>query len=174
VYKTIVADPPWAYRNTRTGGSMKSGSKQHYEVMSVDEICGVPVSAITEDDSVLFLWSTVPMLEDAFRVMHAWGFEFKTALFWHKMGKLGMGYWFRGNVEVCLVGKRGKFPPFHCQHENFIDARAHDHSQKPREFWELITPFAPTPRLELFCRGDPQPGWDGWGIQCTKSVELNI
>jgi len=62
---------------------------------------------IRKDDWVLFLWATVPMLEDALLVMKAWAFKHKTAVVWRKVMPSGMGFWFRGQVELCLVGIRG-------------------------------------------------------------------
>lgn len=33
-YDVIYTDPPWQYKNKKTGGSMKSGAAYHYETMS--------------------------------------------------------------------------------------------------------------------------------------------
>ena len=55
-YRAIVADPPWAYRNKKTGGSMRSGSAAKYHTLSIDELKAIPVSDIAVKDSILFLW----------------------------------------------------------------------------------------------------------------------
>jgi N6-adenosine-specific RNA methylase IME4 len=180
-YRAIVADPPWQYRNVNTGGSMVSGSAAKYTTLPLLDICNMGVPAIAHSGgSVLFLWTTTPFLVDgsATHVMKEWGFKPKTAIYWRKIMSLGMGYWFRGQVEVCLVGIRGDVKAFRCQKPNFIQSKVRAHSQKPEELWQLIEPeldkYKLTPRIELFCRGEPRPGWDGWGSECLNSVQLEL
>jgi len=178
-YRAIYADCPWQYSNTKTGGSMSSGSASKYPTMTLLDICAMKVPAITHSQgAVLFLWATTPLLPEAFKVMDAWGFKYKTAIYWRKIMSLGMGYWFRGQVEVCLFGIRGDVKAFHCQQPNFIQSKVRAHSQKPEELWNLIEPeldkYNLSPRIELFCRGEPRPGWDGWGNECPTSQILNL
>lgn len=163
-YKVIYADPPWSYRNKRTGGSMRSGAASKYPVMTVDEICSLPVADIADKDAVLFLWATVPMLPEALQVMKAWGFAYKTMLTWRKIMSLGMGFWFRCQTEHLLVGVRGKVRAFRCQKPNFMQLRALGHSEKPEEFRKLIEEVTAgmEPRIELFAR-KYSLGWDVWG-----------
>jgi N6-adenosine-specific RNA methylase IME4 len=180
-YRAILADPPWEYTNTKTGGSLISGSAAKYPTMPLHEICAVKVPAIARSDgSVLFLWTTTPFLVDgsAIQVMKEWGFKPKTAIYWRKIMSLGMGFWFRGQVEVCLFGIRGEVKAFRCQKPNFIQSKVRAHSQKPEELWQLIEPeldkYELSPRIELFCRGEPRPGWDGWGTECPNGVTLEL
>jgi len=172
-YKTIVADPPWCYRNKKTGGCMKSGSSSHYPVLTTDEICSLPVSNLSDKNCVLFLWSTVPMLEDGLRVLNSWGFKYKTAIFWRKIMSLGMGFWFRGQVELCLMGIRGKVKAFRCQKSNFIQSKVRLHSQKPEEFFQLIEPIIEYPAIELFAR-EKRGGWDAWGNGISEEINLKL
>lgn len=83
--------------------------------MSIDELCALPVETLAEKDCLLFLWATFPQLPEALRLIRAWGFTFKTVAFvWLKLNKksptwfYGLGYWTRGNAEICLLAKRGK------------------------------------------------------------------
>ncbi len=164
-YQVIVADPPWQYKNKKTGGSMKSGSAAKYPTMAFNEICDLPVPDICEKNSILFLWGTTPLPRHSLEVMDAWGFQFKTKIYWVKP-RLGMGFWFRGGVEECLIGIRGNVKAFRCSKPNFIQAPVRKHSQKPEEFFELIEPeldrFGLTSRIELFAR-NTRPGWMVWG-----------
>lgn len=105
IYNVIYADPPWEYRNKKTGGSMKSGAESKYSTMSVDEICNLKIPAAK--DSVLFLWCTVPMINEGLKVMSSWGFKYKTMILWRKIMSLGMGFWWRGQCEILLFGVRG-------------------------------------------------------------------
>lgn len=175
-YNILYADPGWKYDNQKTGGSHNSGAAQKYTVMTVEEICRLPVPDIAEKDSVLFLWGTVPMLQEALAVMEAWGFKYKTAIFWRKTGRLGLGYWFRGEIEYLLFGVRGKIKAFRCQLPNFLEVPILGHSEKPEEFRTLIEVAAsrtiePQRRIELFARRRV-PGWDTWGNEVTSDLAL--
>lgn len=104
-YQVIYADPPWRYDFS------KSNSREienQYPTMTVEEICALDVPSST--NSVLYLWATAPKLREALQVMDAWGFEYKSQMVWDKE-ILGMGYWFRGQHEILLVGTKGKFSP---------------------------------------------------------------
>lgn len=149
-YKVIYADVPWTYRNERTGGSMSSGSAQKYKTLSLPDILSLPVALVADRDSVLFLWATTPLLPEALSVMSAWGFTYKTSLYWRKIMSLGMGFWYRGQVEQLLLGVRGRVKAFRIQKPNFIQTKVRDHSQKPEEMRELVELCGLSPRLELF------------------------
>ena len=59
--------------------------------MELAAICAEPVSDWVEDDAVLFLWVTSPILEKAFAVIEAWGFQYKASFVWDKI-KHNMGH----------------------------------------------------------------------------------
>jgi site-specific DNA-methyltransferase (adenine-specific) len=158
-YKVVYADVPWSYRNKRTGGSMLSGASQKYNTLSLPELMSLPVSSVVDRNSVLFLWATTPLLPEALSVMSAWGFTYKTSLYWRKIMSLGMGFWYRGQVEQLLLGVRGKVKAFRIQKPNFIQSKAGNHSQKPREMRELVEMCGLSPRLELFAT-EQVDGWD--------------
>jgi N6-adenosine-specific RNA methylase IME4 len=165
-YNVLLIDPPWSYKNKNTGGSMKSGAANQYPVMTIEEIKQLPIKQICEKDSVLFLWAVVPLLPEAFQVMKAWGFKYKTSIFWRKIMSLGMGYWFRGQVEVLLLGMKGKVKAFRCQKPNIIQCKVGKHSEKPEEFRQLIeeaTKNIPNRKMvELFARKQVD-GWNAIG-----------
>jgi N6-adenosine-specific RNA methylase IME4 len=106
-FDVLYIDPPWVYENKKTGGSHTSGAVQQYRGLTVDELCALPVRSIAAKSAVLFLWATTPLGQDPYRVMEAWGFTFKTKMYWHKAGRKGLGYWTRGCVEELLIGTRG-------------------------------------------------------------------
>lgn len=170
-YQLIYADPPWQYRNKNTGGSMNSGADKKYQVMSLPDICNLPIFDITDKNCALFLWTTTPMLPDAFKVMRSWGFEYKTALYWRKIMSLGLGFWYRGQVELVLLGIKGKLKAFRLQKANFIQTKALRHSEKPVEMRRLIEATGLMPRIELFAR-QKVDGWDVWGNEVESDIEL--
>lgn len=110
-YNIIYADPPWRYEQRKVQGA----AENHYPTMSIDELCALPVPELAAKDCALFLWATFPQLPEALRLIHAWGFRYKTVAFvWLKRNRkspswfYGMGYWTRSNAEICLLATRGK------------------------------------------------------------------
>jgi len=176
-YKTILADPPWTYENVKTGGSLKSGSAQKYPTMTLKEICNLEVPKISAKKSVLFLWATVPLIREGLTVMEKWGYEYKTFITWRKIMSLGMGYWFRGQVEINLLGIRGKVKAFRSQKPNFIQCKVGKHSQKPEKFFQLIEPiitkFDLNPKIELFAR-EKRENWEAWGLEVPTTEQRRL
>jgi hypothetical protein len=103
-YRIIYADPPWSYGNVMPDGT--SEPRDHYPVMELDAICALPVKAWTEDNAVLFLWATAPILKEAIQVAEAWGFEHKAQFIWDKI-KHNMGHYNSVRHELLLVCTRG-------------------------------------------------------------------
>ena len=170
-YQVIYADPPRLYRNKNTGGSMISGSAHKYSVMSDADICALPIKSIADKNAVLFLWATIPLLPETLEIMKVWGFNYKTAIIWRKIMSLGLGFWFRGQVELCLVGIKGNVKAFRCQKPNFIQSKVRKHSQKPEEMYELIEGLGIEPKIELFAR-QKREGWHSWGNEIENDIEL--
>lgn len=104
-YQVIYADPPWRYDFSQ---SKTRKIENQYPTMKLEDIKQLEVPV--EDNSVLYLWTTAPKLQEGIEVLKAWGFEYKTCAIWDKE-VIGMGYWFRNQHEVLLVGVRGKFSP---------------------------------------------------------------
>lgn len=158
-FDLIYADPPWRYSFS------KSKSRQvenQYSTMTVDDIAALKIP--TKKNAVLFLWATAPKLLEALYVMDRWGFTYKTHAVWDKI-RVGMGYWFRGQHELLLVGTKGKFspPPPSLRTSSVITTLRQEHSRKPDYIRTLLTRQFPTAvKLELFAR-QKTPGWHVWG-----------
>ena len=75
-YNIIYADPPWKYRVYSSKGNGRSAAS-HYNVMDLEDIKKIPVSKISSDNCVLFLWATFPNLKEAFEVLESWRFTKK-------------------------------------------------------------------------------------------------
>jgi hypothetical protein len=89
-FGVICADPEWRFETYSRETGMDRAADNHYPTSVTDVIASRPVQQIAADDSVLFLWATVPMLPDALRVMEAWGFAYKSHFIWNK-DKIGTG-----------------------------------------------------------------------------------
>ncbi len=172
-YAIIYADPPWKYENEKTGGSMKSSAIDKYPVLSIKEIKNLPIDSISEKDCCLFMWGTIPLLPEAIETIESWGFTYKTALIWRKTynGLYGMGFWFRGQVEMLFLGVKGDVKAFHLQISNFYQSSVvnTEHSQKPDKFYEIIEKTGLKPRIELFARNHRE-GWDVWGNEAPEEI----
>jgi ParB/RepB/Spo0J family partition protein len=155
----VLADPPWRY------DFAQSDSRQienQYPSATVDEI--IDHSPETHHDCVLFMWATVAKLQEAFEVMQGWGFEYKTHAVWDKQ-KIGMGYWFRGQHELLLVGTKGQAsPPEEANRVSSVFSEGRGkHSKKPECVYQwLDTAFPNINKLEMYCRESRQ-GWVVFG-----------
>ncbi len=174
-YNIIYADPPWKFRNEKTGGSHKSGAGQKYPVMDLKKIKALPVPEICRPDAVLFLWVPVAIAGWGLEVMDAWKFKYKTKLFWIKTDRLGLGFWFRNQVEELLFGIRGRVPAFRTRIKNYVAAPVLKHSEKPPVFRFIIKEatekIKPRYKLEMFAR-TRSIGWDVYGDQVKGSIKL--
>ena len=171
MYQVIYADPPWAYRNQKTGGSHRSGAAQKYPTLTPFEVAAIPVSTLVTRPATLWLWATVPLLPEILPVIPAWGFTYKTTIIWRKTGRKGLGYWFRGEVELLLFGIAGRVPSFRSPDSNVINAPVEEHSRKPTCFRQLIERYTPNQsRVELFAREtDDLSGWTCHGFESDGS-----
>jgi len=73
--------------------------------MSFGDICALPVAELAAESCLLFLWTTAPCLEQAFEVIRAWGFEYKSNVVWDKE-IMGMGHWVRVQHEHLLIANK--------------------------------------------------------------------
>ena len=167
-YQIIYADPPWSYRDKASAG--KRGASFKYPTQEKDWLRKLPVQLLAEDDCVLFLWVTMPLLDEGLELIKSWGFEYKTVAFtWVKKNKkadswfFGMGNWTRSNAELCLIGKKGKIKRQSASISSIIDTPIHELSKKPdctRE--KIVSLMGDISRIELFARQKTE-GWDVWG-----------
>lgn len=179
-FRTIVADPPWRYEQSRivttsNKPETKPEAKSQYPTMSVEEICALDVEGVAADDAHLYLWTTNPILPRAFEVVEAWGFTYRTLLTWRKQGTMGMGYYFRGETEHVLFATRGKLPIAPEKRiRNWFEAPRVGHSVKPDLFLDLVEQVSPEPRLEMFARRARLTGWDYWGNESLSTAEVAV
>lgn len=147
--------------------------------MDIEDICALDVVEMADKDCALFLWATFPMLPEALRVIKAWGFRYKTVAFvWLKQNRsrkgwfYGLGFWTRGNAEICLLATRGKPRRQSCRVHQLLISPLRSHSQKPDEAREKIMELmGDLPRLELFARSKTD-GWDVWGNEVECDINL--
>ena len=177
-YSIIYADPPWSYRDKALAGNR--GAVCKYPVMCGKDLEKLPIREISDNNCVLFLWVTMPKLNEVFDLIKAWGFEYKTCAFtWVKRNKknyntwfFGMGSWTRANAELCLLSTRGNPKRINAKVLSIIDTPIEEHSKKPDITRDLIVKLlGDLPRIELFARKKTD-GWDAWGNEVESDITL--
>ena len=162
-FRIIYADPPWSYGNTQP--DYYTEQRDHYPVMAMSDICAMPVREWAEDDAVLFLWVTSPILEESFQVIRAWGFKYKASFVWDKVHH-NMGHYNSVRHEFLLVCVRGSCQPdVRKLFDSVQSIERTEHSKKPQEFYGIIeTIYTNGDRLEIFSR-QQRDGWKAYGNQ---------
>ena len=167
----IYADPAWSFKTYSQKGQKRSAIR-YYNTLSINDICKLPISDISDDNCTLFLWAIDSMLPEAFRVIKEWGFIYKTVAFtWIKENIksdgyfTGMGYWTRCNPEQCLLATKGKPKRISKSVKQLVFSKRQEHSKKPDIIRNNIVELCgDLPRVELFARQKVK-GWHSWGDQ---------
>lgn len=177
-YQIIYADPPWEYKVYSKKGQTRS-AEAHYPTMALADIQALPVGKLADDNCILFMWTTIPLLRDCFSVMESWGFTYKTVAFvWVKQNRKsdslfwGMGHWTRSNAELCMLATKGHPKRKSAGVHQVIISHIEKHSKKPDDAKNRILELAgDLPRIELFAR-EKAPGWDVWGNEVDCDILL--
>jgi N6-adenosine-specific RNA methylase IME4 len=160
---TVVIDPPWPYE------APSPTRARQYPIMDFDELAELPVAELGD---YLFLWATGPFLTEARDLIRQWGFEQVTWIPSIKVKQMarmpgteqivftpsyGLGYWFHGVGEACLVARR---PGMRLIRTPFLGLLCDNakHSRKPEKLHHIIEAHYPRPYVELFARRT-RPGW---------------
>lgn len=177
-FKTIVADPPWKQKlgGTWTARTDKARPQTDYGLMPLEWIKSLQIPAAKQ--AHLYLWCVAQHIDWGYEVARAWGFDPVILWTWRKPG-VGCGR-FMCNTEHVLLARRGSRHgnPF-GQGGRHVPAtlgtcfdwprgRA---SEKPREFFDLVTTVSPGPYLEMFAR-KPHQGWSVWGNEVDSDVSV--
>ncbi len=111
--------------------------------------------------------------------MKSWGFKYVTVAFcWSKHTKnkikvSNLGRWTMGNVEICLLGRKGKPKRIVKNIKQLVEAERTNHSKKPSEVRRRIVDLmGDISRIELFAR-EKIEGWDSWGDEIQSDIELS-
>jgi N6-adenosine-specific RNA methylase IME4 len=184
-YHIIYADPPWDY-----GGKMQfdksslksenigfnrdvfiSSASFKYPTLKLKELMELDVQSISEDNCLLFMWTTGPQFANSISLGQQWGFEYKTVAFvWNKLVH-NPGRYTLSQTEFVIVFKKGKIPtPRGVRNiRQLIEIKRGEHSSKPHQVIDGITKMFPNQsKIELFARNN-YSGWDNWGLEIPKS-----
>ena len=160
-YRVIYADPPWQYGDERSGFG---GATDHYNTMTMEDLKAMPVASLAENNSVLFLWGTAPLLPEAVELIEAWGFKYKTNIVWDKV-RANLGNYTSVRHEHLFIATKGSGVPDNTTRVDSVQVveRVGRHSEKPEEFRNIIeTLYTYGNKLELFARKSVE-GWEVFG-----------
>ena len=186
-FDVIYADPPWRFRNFSMSERAVRGEKWErangrpiYDTMNTEDIASLDIQSIAAKNCILFLWVTFPKLEDGLHVIKSWGFEYKTIGFcwvktnpsgrgWH----FGLGFWNRGNSELCLLATKGRPKRVDSCVESLLIAPRGRHSAKPPETRDRITQLMgpDVTKIELFAR-EVVDGWTALGYEVNGGMDI--
>lgn len=161
VFSVIACDPPWQYGAPHNPESHRVGAK--YREMNFEQLAALEIPAA--EDCIFWLWTTNAFMHDAYHLLEVWEFKPKTILTWFK-GKIGVGYWLRGETEHCILAVRGQPKIDNKAQSTHLKTQTTNHSVKPDEFYELVESLCgkatEKTHLEMFAR-KPRKGWRVWG-----------
>jgi N6-adenosine-specific RNA methylase IME4 len=133
MYSTLLIDPPWRYSSPGWLG----GAHRHYSTLPFEALVDMPVAAVADNPSHLWVWATKDHREDAESLVDRWGYDLRATWHWVKLTKnplspseakkraermqtliqykgeihglaWGMGYYNRGATEYLLLATKGK------------------------------------------------------------------
>lgn len=156
-FEVIYADPPWQYDNS----GFDQNAASIYPTMSLEAIKNMNIENLCDENTVLFLWATSPLLPGALEVMAAWGFTYRASMVWIKDRAPGMGWWVNTKHELLLIGSKNTNHPLK-KFDSIINAPVTNHSHKPEIVYSMIEEMYFGKKIELFARNARQ-GWEVWG-----------
>lgn len=170
-YGLIYADPPW--KQSRGGRKSvranSSGLPLEYPTISLDEIREHLETAtnLTEENSVLFLWTIDKYLFEAQDIAESLGYKLHARMIWDKVTGIPAAFTVRYGHEYLLYMYRGKLTPVATEERGKVHTvfreQVKRHSQKPEIAYQIIERLYPSlKKLEMYARNQRE-GWDCWG-----------
>jgi N6-adenosine-specific RNA methylase IME4 len=169
-YRTGIIDVPWCSEPGEADKDHGARGYHPYPTMTPEQVAAMPVLSILHEDASVWLW--IPN----FHLMHghhlttakAWGLKPVALLTWVKH-KFGQGQRARGATEHVIQMIRGNVACLGSDTKTWFLGDCGAHSQKPREFYEIVEKLTPAARyFELFSRSGTRENWDLHGNEIGK------
>lgn len=169
-YRCIVIDPPWPMAKITREQRPDQGEQLDYPTMTLDEIRTLTVADLVDPAGChVYLWVTHKFLPSGLELLGVWGARYECSLTWVKPTGITPYSWMY-NTEHCLFARAGQgLDLARMGRKLSFQAPAGRHSEKPDEFYDLVSECSPGPRLELFSRR-PRPGFVAWGNEAEGAA----
>ena len=170
-YGLLCIDPPWKQskggkKNVRPNSS---GTQLDYQTISLDLIKEhiKVASELTEDNSILFLWTIDKYLFEAEQIAKDLGYKLHARMIWNKVNGIPAAFTIRYGHEYLLYMYKGKLIPVAKNERGKIHTVFTElvtkHSKKPEISYQIMERLYPDlQKLEMYARRERQ-GWDCWG-----------
>lgn len=173
VVPVVYLDPPWPFDGTPLN---PRDIVAHYPLLPLEKICNLAIRNLLARNAWLFMWTTVQHRQYAIsQVLPAYGCKFVDEIIWEKNVR-GLGRVVGHKHEILLVARKGNppLPPTDRIPDSVVRAAVGRHSEKPDIIRDIIIGMTPNlePRLELFARGAPYPGFIAWGNEVTPPRDV--
>lgn len=153
-FKTCIIDPPWPYgkasSHEKLSGFVSQEGSIQYDTLKIEEMEKLPVGEIVSD--YILMWTVGPFIREALQLFDAWDFVYRSQACWSKSTGLGVGYWFRGDHELVLVGSKKDSAAIRTNERSVFLAPRSRHSEKPENLHIIVEKHFPGPYLEIFGR----------------------
>ena len=170
----VHADPPWSYFTAPTAGQ---NAGDHYDTITKQTIAAhvAALYACGTDDAHLVLWSTWPKLAEWMAASAAMPWAYVSGGAWAKVGRMGIGFHWRGDSEPVLLYRKGAPKAREAISNTRVDEMTADqigafasvrgkHSEKPIDFLRaMVRAFCPEDGLVL----DLYAGRSPLGVACV-------
>ncbi len=183
-FACLIADPPWSYHDNNGAAKISKPTRTshcdpayHFDLLSIEQICALPVGDILHKDALVAVWTTSYHLGNCIaRVLPAWGLDYVGLSTWVKPGNgvVGAGI-LRQKSELVVFARKGDgLGKPERQFPSVFEAERGRHSEKPdalHDWFREAYPGIPSEaRCELFARRRK----DGWGTVWGDDSELSV
>ena len=169
----VHADPPWEYRNEGLEGAATGHYGLHGDAMIAHHLTAL--HACAADPAYLICWSTWPKLAEWMAASAAMPWAYVSGGAWAKVGRIGIGFHWRGDSEPVLLYRKGAPKAREAISNTRVDEMTADqigafasvrgkHSEKPIGFLRaMVRAFCPADGLVL----DLYAGRSPLGVACV-------
>lgn len=169
-FRAVVIDPPWPYQSGINGRPLP------YRQMTIPEIHDLKISSLVAKEGYAFCWATNKHLGSALCAIESWGLTYRQTVAWRKRGRCALGGMFATDLEFVVVAQRIR--PGTNAHgsrtkrvrvpTSLFDWPVGGHSEKPDEFYQLVSEIVDGPYADVFARKS-RPGWVSLGDEIDGS-----